>query len=68
MPSSQELLDLVEGVLVKRLNGDAYESYTTSQRRFDGMSVKELKDWRTELREEVNAGNGGSFGLGAQFE
>src|ERR1041385_7576153 len=53
--SAQQLLDTVNDVLVKRLNGDAYESYSAHGKQFVGMSLAELYDLRTKLQNEINA-------------
>lgn len=66
--TAQEHLDLINEVITKRLNGDAYESYRTSQRQFFGTPIEKLYDLRDRLTQEVNAANGGSFRLGAPFE
>jgi hypothetical protein len=66
--TAQEHLDLINEVITKRLNGDGYEQYSTSQRRFFGTPLEELYSIRRELKQEVNADSGGTFRLGVPFE
>ena len=66
--SAATLLSTVEDVLLKRLNGDAYEGYSAHGKQFQGMSLKELYDLRTKLQQEVNAQSGLSFGLAETFD
>jgi hypothetical protein len=66
--TAQEHLDLINAVITKRLNGDGYEQYSTSQRRFFGTSLETLFKLRDQLTQEVNASSGGTFRLGAPFE
>lgn len=65
--STQEHLDLINAVITKRLNGDAYESYTEQQQQFRGASLTQLYQIRSDLRQELNAENGGAFGLVEPF-
>lgn len=65
--TSQEHLDLINAVITARLNGDAYESYTEQMRRFSGTKLAELYEIRRNLQQQVNAENGGSFGLVEPF-
>lgn len=51
--SASSLLTLVETVIERRLNGDAYESYTEAEKKFQGTSLKSLMDTRDRLSDEV---------------
>ncbi len=50
------LLSLLEDVIEKRLQGDAYESYSEAQQEFAGSSLEELFGIRDRLRKEISAG------------
>lgn len=62
MPTDQELLDAARTALLKRLRGDAYESYTTSQMRFIGTPLGELEAIIRSYEARVAMANsGGGF-------
>lgn len=61
--STQDLLDAVNEVILKRLSGDAYIEYTGVNQRFRGESLESLMAIRDRLQQQVNASSGTSFGL-----
>jgi hypothetical protein len=61
--TNQEMLDLINAVITKRLAGDAYNSYTAQQQRFEGESLDSLFKTRETLQRMVAAENGGNFSL-----
>lgn len=66
--TAAEHLVLINEVITKRLNGDAFESYRTSQRQFIGTPIEKLFDLRDRLQREVNGDGAGTFRLAAPFE
>lgn len=66
--SAQEHLALINAVITKRLNGDAYQAYSEAEQRFEGTSLRDLYDLRDRLQQEANAAGGGSFGLLEPFD
>jgi hypothetical protein len=65
--SDQEMLDLINEVLTKRLRGDGYQSYNAQQQQFQGAPLKDLFDLRDRLQRSINAASGASFGLAEPF-
>ena len=55
MATASELLTLVETVIQRRLNGDAYTEYTEAESRFRGTPLSELFDIRDRLRAEATS-------------
>lgn len=66
--TAAEHLVLINQVITKRLNGDAFESYRTSQRQFFGTPIEKLFDLRDRLQREANGDGAGTFRLAAPFE
>lgn len=60
MASDATYLAQIEAVITKRLNGDAYESYTEQELSFQGTSLDKLFQIRDRLRR-----TGGAFALAA---
>lgn len=50
MASDASYLALIESVITKRLNGDAYERYSEQELSFEGTSLDELFKIRERLR------------------
>ena len=65
--SAQDLLDAINDVILKRLNGDGYVEYTATTQRFRGESIEALYRIRNQLQNEVNAQNGNDFALAEPF-
>lgn len=65
--SAQDLLDAINDVILKRLNGDGYVEYTATTQRFRGESIEALYRIRNQLQNEVNAANGNDFALAEPF-
>jgi len=55
----QEHLTLIEAVIRRRLQGDAFETWTEAEQNFGGTSLKDLYLIRGQLLAEVAAGRGG---------
>jgi len=53
MATASSLLTLIETVIERRLNGDAYTEYTEAESRFKGEPLEKLFDLRDRLRAEV---------------
>jgi hypothetical protein len=68
MPTALDLLTAVNEAILKRISGDAYESYSAHGKQFAGTPLSELYELRVHLQNEVNAQNGLSFGLAESFE
>lgn len=66
MTASQHLA-LINAVIAKRLAGDAYESYSESEKQFRGTSLGELYRIRSDLIAEDAAG-AGNFRLAEYFD
>jgi hypothetical protein len=65
--TDQVLLDALNQVLLKRLNGDAYIEYTATTQRFRGETLEALMKLRTNLEARISATSGTAFGLAAPF-
>ncbi len=65
--TDEQLLDLINSVLKKRMQGDAYSSYTVQQRQFAGDSNEKLMQMRRELKRDIATNNGGGFSLMEPF-
>lgn len=63
MSAASQHLALIDSVITKRGNADAYESYTEGEKQFRGTSLKELFAIRTSLKAEVAAESGGDAAL-----
>lgn len=61
--TAAEHLALINAVITKRLNGDAYVEYTEAEQRFRGESLDSLYKIRDRLQAEVSATTGGQFRL-----
>jgi hypothetical protein len=61
-------LDLIDAVIAKRLAGDAYESYSEQEKRFQGTSLEKLYAIRTGLVSETSQDGSGSFRLAQPFD
>lgn len=62
MSIDQDILDAARAALLKRLRGDAYESYSTSQMRFVGMPLGELEALIGRYEARIGqASSGGGF-------
>lgn len=68
MATPQDMLTACEAAILKRLNGDSYESYEALGKMFKGTSLKDLYELRTKLQREINAAAGLSFGLAETFD
>jgi hypothetical protein len=55
MATAAELLVLVDAAIERRLNGGALASYSVGNRNLQYMSLNDLRDFRRELQEEVEA-------------
>ena len=51
--SDEEMLDLINAVITKRLNGDGYEEYSHREQRFKGMTLKDLFAIRDDLKSSI---------------
>ena len=63
--TDSQLLNAARSALLKRLNGDAYESYTTAEQQFQGMPVEKLQLLVERLERKLAAASsaGGAFRL-----
>lgn len=61
--TAAEHLALIDAVITKRLNGDAYVEYTEAEQRFRGESLESLYKIRATLQGEANAEAGGQLRL-----
>lgn len=59
--SNAQLLAAAESALLKRLNGDAYESYKTEEQEFVGMPIEKLMNLVDNLRAKVAHDGGNTF-------
>ena len=59
--SNAQLLAAAESALLKRLNGDAYESYKTEEQEFVGMPIEKLMNVVDNLRAKVAHDGGNTF-------
>lgn len=51
-PTIAAQLEAVETAILNLMNGGAVRSYSIGDRNIQRMSLKELTDWRTQLRAE----------------
>jgi hypothetical protein len=58
MATAASLLELIEAVIEKRLNGDAYESWSDAELEFRGTKLDDLFERRTRLQNEARAESG----------
>ena len=58
MATASEMLTAVETAISARLSGGAAQSYTIDGRNIQYISLSELREFRDQLRKEVNAGRG----------
>lgn len=56
---TQELLALVEAEIRRRVVGGGAEEFSEGGQRFKLTTLKDLRELRAELREELAAGRGG---------
>lgn len=61
--TNEQLLEYAREALSRRLQGDAYISYSKADRRFEGCTLKELRDTINELERKVAAGSSTSGGI-----
>lgn len=59
--SNEQLLAAAESALLKRLNGDAYESYKTEEQEFVGMKISELRDLIKDIKADIANDGGNTF-------
>lgn len=67
MSSSQELLDLVEAEIVRRLSAGGTEEWSEGGQRFRLVTTGELMAMREKLRDEVATSGRTAFRL-AEFD
>lgn len=58
-----QLLTAARSCLLKRLNGDAYEAYSTSEMEFKGMPIDKLRGLIRDLEQSIATDDGGTFRL-----
>ncbi len=64
--TNQQMLDLIDGVLQGRSDGDFYNKYTEALvNKFEGETVFNLNKMRLDYAKLVTAGLGSSYGAGA---
>jgi hypothetical protein len=66
--SNQQILDAARSAMLKRLNGDAYESYSDAETEFRGMKLKDLEELIARYESRVASDNGTSFHLAEPFD
>lgn len=59
--SNEQLLAAAESALLKRLNGDAYESYKTEEKEFVGMPIEKLMNLIDNLKGKIAHDGGNTF-------
>lgn len=59
--SNEQLLAAAESALLKRLRGDAYESYKTEEQEFQGMPIRELRNLIKDIKADIAAEGGNTF-------
>lgn len=55
------LLDAVEAEILARLADGAYDEYSKGDERFKGFSLKDLREFRNELLQEVGTSGTAMF-------
>jgi hypothetical protein len=61
--SDAEILDRLETVIARRLDGDAYTSYSEGEQSFSGTPLDQLLKMRDDLRQRIAAQAGAQFRL-----